>query len=90
MSAANERTDKCGNPNPDVCIPQQIRTSICYLTPTLRDQGVTCGLPGFLVVDVAADCSGDFVEIQDAGGSPVPLAFQVPCPNNQTLGVGGF
>lgn len=90
MSAANDRTDKCGNPNPDVCLPQQIRTPICYLTPILQDQGVQCGLPGFLVVDVDEDCSGTFVEIQDRDGDPVPNAFQVPCPPGGSFGVGGF
>jgi hypothetical protein len=86
----NKRTDKCGNPFPDVCTPQQVRTPICYLTPTLVDAGVPqdCGIPGFLIIDVAADCTGTVLEIQDAEGTPVPNAFQVPCPS--TLGTGGF
>lgn len=86
----NKRADKCGNPFPDVCTPGQVRTPICYLTLALQSAGVECGIPGVLVIDVAADCAGTVVEIQDAEGSPVPNAFQVPCPITQTLGVGGF
>lgn len=89
-SDPNKRADKCGNPFPDVCIPGLVRTGICYLTPALQSLGVTCGLPGILVIDVAANCSGDFVEIQDAEGTPVVGAFQVPCPVGNTIGVGSF
>jgi hypothetical protein len=82
------RTDKCGDPFPDVCTPQTVRTPICYSTQALQGQGVTCGIPGFKLIAVQADCSGDLVEIQDANGSPVPGAFEVPCPS--TIGPGGF
>lgn len=88
MAEANNRTDKCGNPFPDVCTPQQVRTPICWLTTTLQGQGVTQGLPGFLVIDVAADCSGTVVAIQDQNSNVVAGAFQVPCP--PTLGPGGI
>lgn len=89
-AAQRARTDACGVPLPDVCTPGTVRMSICYLTPTLVQAGVTCGIPGVLVVDVAADCVGTVVEIQDAQGAPVAGAFQVQCPDLQTLGVGGF
>lgn len=84
------RTDKCGNPNPDVCIPTTVRTPICYLTAALQAQGVTCGIPGLKVVNVAADCDGTVVNITNLQGGPVPGAFEVPCQNAQTLGTGGF
>ncbi len=84
----NRRTDQCGNPFPDVCTPQTVRTPICYLTPALQSQGVTQGLPGFLVISIAADCSGSVTAIQNAQGAPVVGAFQVACPD--TIGPGGF
>lgn len=84
------RTDKCGNPNPEVCIPRVVETPLCYLTPALQAQGVTCGIPGFKVVSIAADCSGDTIEIRNAQHVVVPGAFEVSCPSTQTLGVGGF
>jgi hypothetical protein len=83
---ALERTDKCGNPNPDVCIPQTVQTPICYLTPALYAQGVCCGLPGFKEVTILADCSADSVVITDANHVPVPGAYEVPCAS--TLGGG--
>lgn len=88
MAEANNRTDKCGNPFPDVCTPQQVRTPICYLTTSLQNQGVMEGLPGFLVIDVAPDCSGAVVAIENSNGAVVNGAFQVPCAS--TLGPGGI
>lgn len=86
----NKRTDKCGDPFPDVCIPTTVRTPICYLTPALQAAGVTCGIPGLKVVNVAANCAGTFVNITDLNDVVVPSAFEVPCPVNQQFGAGGF
>lgn len=85
-------TDRCGNPLPQTCLEKTVYQPVCYLTPALISAGVVLGLPGFQIVEIQTDCSGQVTGITDLpGNAPIAGATVAPCPcAEDSLGVGGF